>query len=461
MENRKLFFLFLLLSIAVFGLAPLEAQDAHYWTHQYGTRSTLLGGAVVGSVLDLSGTYYNPGGLSLIEEPETLIFGKVFQYPRITVKGFVESDINLQSSTLGPAPSLVAGMLKIKGLGKHWLGYSILTRQEVYLDLTGSFMDERDILPSPGPEFTAVDFRLDQKLTEPWFGFTWAYKIKRNVGIGVSQYLMVRTQRANSLLQAQALDTNGEVVLAIDSRQYSYDNWRLLWKLGAAFDFDRITLGITLTTPSLRLAGRGTTGVNTTAVGQNLNGDGVKTDFLAVDYQEGLKANFKTPTSVAIGSTLKLRNLRLYGTAEWFSPIDGYEVIDGGDFYSQSTGQKFSNKITHELKSVLNFGIGIESIIGPRFKAYGSFTTDYSARKPETDTNLSITDWDIYHLMAGADFRIRESAFTLGFGYAFGGRDTGGRLVSRIKNVRQELLGLITGSKYRYSSLKFILGFSF
>jgi hypothetical protein len=28
------------------------AQDAHYWTNQYGTRAELLGGLVVGSVVD-------------------------------------------------------------------------------------------------------------------------------------------------------------------------------------------------------------------------------------------------------------------------------------------------------------------------------------------------------------------------------------------------------------------------
>jgi hypothetical protein len=38
------------------------AQDAQYWTYQYGTRANLLGGAVVGSVVDVSATYYNPGG---------------------------------------------------------------------------------------------------------------------------------------------------------------------------------------------------------------------------------------------------------------------------------------------------------------------------------------------------------------------------------------------------------------
>ena len=54
-----------------------NAQDTHYWTHQYGTRSTLLGGLVIGSVLDLSGTFYNPGGLSLIDDPETILAAKM------------------------------------------------------------------------------------------------------------------------------------------------------------------------------------------------------------------------------------------------------------------------------------------------------------------------------------------------------------------------------------------------
>ena len=80
--------LLLLLSFVFFGPAPLKAQDANYWTHQYGTRATLLGGVVVGSALDLSGTYYNPGVLGLIEDPDSFIAAKVFQYPRITLEDF-------------------------------------------------------------------------------------------------------------------------------------------------------------------------------------------------------------------------------------------------------------------------------------------------------------------------------------------------------------------------------------
>ena len=68
---------FTLSSLCCSIIIPLFAQDANYWTNQYGTRSTLLGGAVVGSVLDLSGTYYNPGGLGLIDKPSTLEAAKV------------------------------------------------------------------------------------------------------------------------------------------------------------------------------------------------------------------------------------------------------------------------------------------------------------------------------------------------------------------------------------------------
>ena len=121
-----------LVSLSV--LTPLAlAQDSHYWTNQYGTRATLLGGAVIGSVLDLSGTYYNPGGLSLLEKPATVMAAQVFQYPRLTLAGNDQSAVPQNSYNLAPAPSLLAGTIRVRGLEKHWFGYSFLARQSVKL----------------------------------------------------------------------------------------------------------------------------------------------------------------------------------------------------------------------------------------------------------------------------------------------------------------------------------------
>jgi hypothetical protein len=49
------------------------AQDNNYWSLQYGPVAELLGGVVVGSAIDLSSTYYNPGGLALADDPAFLL----------------------------------------------------------------------------------------------------------------------------------------------------------------------------------------------------------------------------------------------------------------------------------------------------------------------------------------------------------------------------------------------------
>ena len=36
---------------------PAAAQEAHYWSEQFGNRSMLLGGAVIGSVFDLGAVF--------------------------------------------------------------------------------------------------------------------------------------------------------------------------------------------------------------------------------------------------------------------------------------------------------------------------------------------------------------------------------------------------------------------
>ena len=46
---------------------------------------------------------------------------------------------------------------------------------------------------------------MNESLKEPWFGLTWAHKIKDNIGIGISNYLMIRSHSSNLLLNAQAL----------------------------------------------------------------------------------------------------------------------------------------------------------------------------------------------------------------------------------------------------------------
>jgi hypothetical protein len=421
----------------------------------------LLGGAVVGSVLDLSGTYYNPGGVALIKEPSIIEAAKVFHYPNVILRGHKHEDINFSTSTIEPAPSLLAGSFSLKGLGNHWVGYSFLTRHYVSTGIIGSFVSLHDVLPDPGIEDISSNLRLNIKMTESWFGISWAFKIKKTIGIGVSPYLLVRSHNSSIQTLSQALTSDGNISIAANGREYRYMNYRFLWKMGAAFDFDRITLGLTLTTPSLKIYGKGSTGLNKTIVGLDLNDDRVKDNFIATNHQDKLDTDYKTPLSIGIGLTYKFENIRLYGSAEWFAGIAKYKVMQGKDFMAQSTGEIKSISITHELESVLNLGIGIEYIFTPKLKTYASFTTDFSAVAPDSDTNLSISSWDIYHMMAGTDFKLGSLSFTLGIGYALGSHMTA-RFTKEEEMAAQEFLEkTISQLEYKFSSFKFILGFAF
>ena len=93
-------------SIGFANLAP--AQDAHYWTDQFGNRARLLGGAVVGSVRDLSATYYNPGSLALVPTAELLLAGNVLSYTRYDATTGPQQE-KLSSSTFGLSPLVVRG----------------------------------------------------------------------------------------------------------------------------------------------------------------------------------------------------------------------------------------------------------------------------------------------------------------------------------------------------------------
>src|SRR5512145_990276 len=84
----------LLVLVGTLGLPVATwAQEGHYWSQQYGTRAELLGGAVVGSVMDLSSSYYNPAALALMPDPSVLLSGQALQDISFSVEDSTGEDI--------------------------------------------------------------------------------------------------------------------------------------------------------------------------------------------------------------------------------------------------------------------------------------------------------------------------------------------------------------------------------
>ena len=455
---RSPFLVLLCLGLA----APALAQDAHYWTNPYGTRATLLGGAVIGSVLDLSGTFYNPGGMSLIEKPQTLIAANMLHYPRLSLVGSHTESVPLNAHNAGPAPTLIAGTIRLRGLGpRNWFGYSYLARQVVKLGASISGTGVWDIVPGAlGAEEYTTQFRLDEKIAENWLGLTWSHRLSKTFGVGVSQYLAVRSHWANVQERVEVLTGAGDTSSALGARQYRYSHFRVLWKVGLALDLKAITLGLTVTTPSLAISGRGMTGVDTSVVDLDRNGDGTADNFLAADYQDHLPVFYRSPFSLAMGVTFKIQKVRIYASGEWFDRVRPYTVVDAEEFAAQSTGEILSTDVTQELEAVLNTGFGLEWFYSSRFKGYASFATDYSAKKPGTATNISLTDWDNYHFVTGAEFFIKRTALTVGLGYSFGSRKVSSRPAILERGGVLGFWDPFEDLKFRFVTYKLILGFA-
>jgi len=99
--------------------ASVYPQDSHYWNLQYGTKSTLLGGTVIGSVTDLSATYYNPGVVSFFDDPKLILSAKVYQYELVTVINGAGNNKDLDYSSISPSPTFVAFKFNIDTTGRN------------------------------------------------------------------------------------------------------------------------------------------------------------------------------------------------------------------------------------------------------------------------------------------------------------------------------------------------------
>jgi len=306
------------------------------------------------------------------------------------------------------------------------------------------------------------EVQLNETLNETWAGLTWSREIFANVGLGVSQYLAIRSHRGQFHAFAEAVASDEQFAVTRISDDYDYKNYRLLWKIGLAFDFSRLNLGVTVTTPDINLFGDGSVALNRTVIGQDVDGDGRKELQVTNDFQDDLSSHFNSPLSIAVGASYRWGSRTFYASAEWFNKVNQFDVLKTEQFEDSFSGEMQENAVTHELDEVINFAFGIQQDVGSKFALYASFSTDFSGSKDNSTTNLSMTNWDIYHISGGCTFKIRESQFTVGLGRAFGSHDVERLIDFSGASERNRLLGTgSSGTEARYSELKLMVGLSF
>ncbi len=403
---------------------PAFAQDSQYWNIQYGPVGQLLGGQIVGSTRDLSATYYNPGGLALGDRTDFLLSVQAFSMRTSSLKPLDGGSFLDRSQTdFETFPGFVAVSFPRSWFGDTTkLAFSILTRQQfnerIDQQLTGQVTSRNGRY--------GVETLLDQRMSEIWGGLTLSQRLSDRFGLGVTLYGVNRAQRTRVEQNLQLAFPDGSGVSALVVNDFNYSDWRILGKVGLAWEGNTTRLGLAVTTPSAGLFGGGKIGFTRSATGVDLNGDGQPDNLLLNGLDESLSSDYKSPWAIAGGGAWRRGSLQLHVTGEWFAPVSQFAVLQG----VTDTNVSKPIAIVQDLQTVFNGGVaaeywlsGVTADRGPSSggtAVYGAFHTDFSASPVVGANEAATSNQDWYHVTGGTAFSLGRNRFSLGVEYSFG-----------------------------------------
>jgi len=428
---------------------PLHGQDSHYWTAKYGPRASLLGGAVIGSVNDMSGAFYNPGGLALADSLGFALSLNVFQRTSATAEDAVGGE-DVSVSRTGIAPSMLGGAIRGPENGRDVIAYSFITRQRV----RNSISEVATGAP-PGYESLAGHISVNRDASERWYGMSWARAVRPHFGIGATGFFVTRFDSRAAHLNLAGSQA-GQGVTATRVRAFDYDHYAFIAKFGALLNYGSYGAGVTLTAPSLGLAGSG----SMTYVDIDVRDEpGGNPPEFALSGFDDLSTSHQQPLSVGLGLRRGGERLQLYASAEWFADVKPYDVIRSGPFDPQSSTGELEYIVSDERESVLNWAVAIEGRVAERVTGYASYATDHSSNDG-SNSNLVVAPWDIRTVSLGADFRIAGRSLTFGGAFGWGNSSTRDK-TDLIDNPPVDPPLNFEQTPVRYRSFGVILGFEF
>ena len=409
-------------------------QDTHYWALQFGTRSSLMGGAVVGRVNDNSAIFYNPACLAFIDTSSLSINADLYQLEKTKIENALGNQKDFNNNNFKNLPLLISGLISTKNPNIK-MGYGFASSVDYGFHglarIDGNYPVVSDA-ESPGDEATIGQLSLNSRLTETTFGYGIGNKFNDRWPLGATMLVYWRNHSyERNLYTRMFLNTPGNPLVSGDYLQnFYYDNLRGQLKLGIYYTGDRFDVGLALNSPSFRIFGKGVVAADITA--NNMLYHGQRIDILANDRQEKLHSVYKTPWSVASGINIDMKRGQLGIAVQYYAGLEIYDIlkakpavfvrpqlayadIGSDDFLRVKTGNK----------SVVNWTVGYEYIISSKFTLDLSFRSDNSffdrAVRDVKGIKPDISSWDIYHAVVGGNVSGRRLSVSTGILYGFGG----------------------------------------
>lgn len=398
--------------------AALSAQDNHYWTHQFGTRSALMGGAVVGGVSDTSANFYNPARLGWVTNDSLKVSADGYQLSTLTITDGAGKGQNLTSSQGDIIPLTASGVF-LFSQPRIGLGFQILARQ--FSNVRASVRRERsfniiDDARSPGDEDFIGSFQFDSDTEEYWAGLGFGWAITDWLAIGITHFGALRFETRGASVTTRAVGSNAEVYGADSHVGWDLWNVRMLWKAGISVELDGLKMGLTVTTPSLNLFGSAIVWRQLTVNDLDLLDSGTGLDLEANDRRDGVATRINSPFSLASGVEYDF-GIAVLGLAwEWYLPVGMYKVAapEGdkafiiGPIPSESSRELLT--IYDGKRGAFNVALGLEARFHDNWSGFWSLRNDAAADYLDWDDKLhvGVSTWDLFHFATGISFTTRQ-----------------------------------------------------
>lgn len=454
-----------------------HCQESNYWLTQVGARSTMLCGAVVGSVRDNSAIYYNPGAQAFITNSSLSVVGNIYFHDYLEMENAAGDGLNLYGNNLDAYPQIISGVIKNPKRPALTINYSFFNRHLSKINSRAKNTMYYDVYEDiPGDELYNGIFEYDDRTREDWLGAGYGYRLGDHFGIGVSFFITFRSQSNRQFLDISILDNEQEPAIAqlngsfIYNVNLSYTSIGFQPKIGYAFDYDKFKFGGSLTFPRLPVyfASQAnflrSTESSIPPVSESIH----KVSY----YQNRIDAFYKSPWIVDVGGGYDLDNHKFYVTLAYFSGIEKYNLIKSEPPPAGSIDEVLApTRENYEIvyiaqKAVLNAAIGYELRLGERFNLLTGFSTDFNNFDSmdmdlDLDYTPNYTRWNIYHLSGGIELETERISLTLGFNIAVGGSNNQLQMFNMSSpGINNNLLGERNSNvNNRYIRTSLVVGF--
>lgn len=464
----------LLLLLTGFALAPvatpgpLTAQGEYHWSDQFGNKSTLLNGTVIGGVSDLGAIFYNPGRLAQLLRPGFLLTAEAFEVNTVGVRVGKDDLSQTQQTSVRSVPGLVAGMFTLPSLPGHRFAYSFLTRRRSASDLFLTTEARQDLLPeTPGEETLVGSWESVSNLDENWVGLTWAHDLSPRLSLGISTFGTYLGRKRRVDLNARAVTETGDASTSSRLREYRFRSYGFLWKAGLAAELPPFRLGLSITTPGITALGTGSIRYENLRIPPDAASATTAEDEVVVFRATGLNTTTHSPASVGAGVSWIGRRAEIHLSGEWFSGVPQYRIMGVDSIVSQSSPDLYEYQVLDELKPVINFGAGLEWQVSGTFSAYGSIIRDASAAPKDpyllsefgNQVSNSASQADGFHFGAGVSFEAKWIDLTAGITYG-STRETTENPVNKMGRELSQVALAPPSVEITKQRLRFLVGFT-